>query len=255
MNQKKRLQRVKFIIIPVILYCVLGMLLANDNNRIRPYGKNPYYCQYRGEPLLLIGGSGEDNLFNHPINLAAHLDKLAACGDNYIRNTMSSRDPFNIWAFKELGNGMYDLNQWNEKYWQRFETLLQLAADRNIIIQIEIWDPFWRNVFGGCASTRFHREGPSSHHFGIGLSELAQTQIRSMLMLTDAMRVFTCLPHNDLLNNRADNEAYCLSEPGWQYAVYFRDGGEVSLSVSEANVPLILRWLDVENCYRAGAAA
>ncbi len=434
---------------------------ADNNGRIRPYPENPFYWEYNGEPVLLLGGSREDNLFNHPEGLAAHLDTLADCGGNYIRNTMSSRNPGNPWAFKKLENGLYDLDQWNPEYWERFENLLQLCRERDIIVQMEIWDPwdyfkteaplgfgpdnvgwescpfnpmlninytaeesglatgidyyssdqpsdhlffhtvpalqdiplirqyqekfvgkilsvsldfpnvlycmnneigeppewgeywarfirgmaevadknvyladmrrntnfeseeqvgllhdrehydffeisqntanngqrhydqillirsqladepkpvnnikiyggeigswttsvqegtrrFWRNIFGGLASSRFHRPGPSKHFFGIGLSEVAQMHIRSMRMLTDAMRVFACEPHNDLLTGRGDNEAYCLAEPGKQYAVYFPDGGAVSLDVPDGgavslDIPategmLTIQWLDI----------
>ncbi|MDI6451073.1 hypothetical protein [Anaerobaca lacustris] len=431
---------------------LLGPALASSNNeRIHPYENNPRYWQYKGRPVLLLGGSREDNLFNHPDGLAEHLDTLVASGGNYIRNTMSSRNPGNPWAFKRLDNGLYDLNQWDTEYWGRFENLLKLCKERNIIVQIEVWDPwdyfkteaplgygpnnvgwescpfnpalnvnytaaesglaekidyysgskpsghlffhtppalkdaplvrkyqeafvdkllsislaypnvlycmnneigeppewgqywakfirtraekagkkvfltdmrrntsfesaeqvnllhdrthydffeisqnnanndqkhydhilhirsqvasrpipinnvkiyggeigswttsveegtrrFWRNVFGGCASSRFHRPGPSPDYFAIGLSDLAQTHIRSMRMLTEAMDVFSCEPHNELLGDRLPNEAYCLAQPGKQCAVYFPDGGEVTLDVSAARGTLQVRWLDI----------
>jgi hypothetical protein len=31
-----------------------------EEQRMRPYSKNPHYWQYKGEPVLLIGGSVED---------------------------------------------------------------------------------------------------------------------------------------------------------------------------------------------------
>ncbi len=111
--------------------------------RIRPYTENPYFWQYKGEPVLLLGGSDDDNLFNNPdINgesLAAHLDLLVANGGNYVRNTMSDRDSANVYAFSKTGD-KYDLDSWNEEYWQRFEIFLQLAAERDVIVQIELWD-------------------------------------------------------------------------------------------------------------------
>jgi hypothetical protein len=99
---------------------------------------------------------------------------------------------------------------------------------------------FWRNIFGGLASARFHR--PDS---GLGLGDKAQANIRSMRMLTDAMNVFACAPHNDLLSARESNEAYCLARPGQEYAVYFTDGGEVALDVSGLKGNATVRWLDI----------
>lgn len=419
--------------------------------RIQPYGENPYFWQYRGKPVLLLGGSREDNLFNHPEGLEEHLDTLRAAGGNYIRNTMSSRNPDNPWAFKRLDNGLYDLDRWNDEYWNPLETLLRLCRERDIIVQIEVWDPwdyfkseaplgygpdnvgwescpfnpamnvnytaeesglaeeidyysgpapsnhlffhtvpelrdiplvrryqeafvdkllsisleypnvlycmnneigeppawgrywaayirgkaeeagvrvyladmrrnsdfdseeqigllhdrerydffeisqnnanndqrhydqiqairsrvahqpvpinnvkiyggeigrwttsveegthrFWRNIFGGSASSRFHRPGPSHHFFGIGLSELAQTHIRSMRMIADEMNVFACEPANELLSGREPNEAYCLAEAGRQYAVYFPGGGAVTLNLAAAEGDWTLRWLEI----------
>ncbi len=438
-------------VITVAMICVCFAANTDNAGRIQPYFENPYYWQYKGEPVLLLGGSREDNLFNHPDGLEEHLDTLKACGGNYIRNTMSSRNPGNPWAFKKLENGFYDLEQWNPEFWKRFENLLKLAHERDILVQIEIWDPwdyfkteaplgygpdnvgwescpfnpalninytadesglaeeidyysgskpsghlffhtppglkdiplirkyqeafvdklvsismeypnvlycmdneigeppewgqywatfireradkagkrvfltdmrrnsnfqsdeqiallhdrehydffeisqnnanngqkhydhiihirsqvkenpipinnvkiyggeigswttsveegtrrFWRNIFGGCASSRFHRPGPSPDFFAIGLSDLAQTHIRSMRMLTDEITLISCEPNNDLLSGRESNEAYCLANPGKQYAIYFPNGGEVELDVSDAKSELTLKWLNI----------
>jgi hypothetical protein len=110
---------------------------------------------------------------------------------------------------------------------------------------------FWRNIFGGLASSRFHR--PPS---GLGLNEIAQTHIRSMRMLAGAMHIFSCEPHNDLLTNRSWNEAYCTANPGTEYAVFFPDGGKVLLDVSAAeDRNLDARWLDIRHSQWIGEAA
>ena len=102
----------------------------------------PQYWEYNGRPVMLLGGSVEDNLFQIP-GLEAHLDLLASVGGNYIRNTMSSRDPGNVWAFgKDPESGKYDLNRWNETYWERFSSLLELTSRREIIVQVEVWATF-----------------------------------------------------------------------------------------------------------------
>ncbi len=115
----------------------------HNANRIRPYAKNPRYWQYKGKPVLLLGGSKDDNLFQIP-GLKEHLDLLASVGGNYIRNTMSARvdKGFEIQAFKRLPDGKYDLNQWNDEYWNRFQDLLRWTGQRDIIVQIEVWDRF-----------------------------------------------------------------------------------------------------------------
>lgn len=114
-----------------------------DANRIRPWPKNPRYWQYKGQPVLLLGGSKDDNLFQIP-DLKEHLDAIQKAGGNYIRNTMSDRNDkgFEVYPFRRRPDGKYDLDQWNEEYWRRFENLLRWTAERDIIVQIEVWDRF-----------------------------------------------------------------------------------------------------------------
>ncbi|HOX02699.1 MAG TPA: DUF6298 domain-containing protein [Candidatus Paceibacterota bacterium] len=116
---------------------------ASGADRIRPWEANPRYWQHRGQPVLLLGGSKDDNLFQIP-DLKEHLDEIRAAGGNYIRNTMSDRNDkgFEAYPFRKLANGKYDLEQWNNEYWRRFENMLRWTAEREIIVQIEVWDRF-----------------------------------------------------------------------------------------------------------------
>ena len=118
---------------------VSAQVVADDY--IQPYQENPRYWQYRRQPVLLLGGSQDDNLFLVE-GLQAHLDEIQAVGGNFIRNTMSSRDEGNIQAFYLQADGKYDLDRWNPDYWNKFENLLTWCFERDIIIQIEVWDRF-----------------------------------------------------------------------------------------------------------------
>lgn len=438
------------LVLPVLIFgLITGCQLdpysedVSDSAAIQPYHANPVYWQYKGEPILLLGATDEDNLFNHPdiwpFGLESHLDLMVRNGGNYVRNTMSSRDYGNPWPFGRDEEGMYDLTTWNEEYWQRFETFLDWTHERDIIVQIEIWDRFdyarepwernpfnpklnrsytaaesglpetidthpgqrenpffrtppdfednpmllafqealvarilsislryphilycvsnetnesplwsdywarfilnkaeergvpvqvtemwdawdlsdpehdatfhkpelysyvdisqnnhqpgqihwdngqqvrserlqdrsrpmnsvkiyggmrhggsfeegarrlWRNIFGGFASSRFHRSGDPFTPSGIGLSPLAQSQIRSMRMFTDSMNVFTAEPAQDLLSGREEDEAYAFAEPGRQYAVYFTNGGSVQLDLSDVSGEFSVQWMDILN--------
>jgi hypothetical protein len=423
---------------------------AHKADHIRPYAGNPYYWQYKGKPVLLLGGSWQDNLFNHPVGLERHLDVMKSVGGNYVRNVMSHRNVGNVFAFGQV-DGKFDLDRWNDEYWRRFENFLKLTHERDIMVQIEIWatwdhyedhqslggwskhpfnpvnnitytaaesglptqvtyaprgEPtahaffrsvpaldnnelvlryqrafvdkllshslayphvlycmnnetgervewgdywasyvrrraweagaevhitdmrrsedvrskdhahifdrpdlytfvdisqnnawaglgqkhydnilyvrehlakrprpinnnknygaarhgeeesvarFCRIVFAGCAGVRFHRPHPredadaheAATEFGLGLSPRAQAIIASMREIANAIEFVRTKPRNDLLSDRQPNEAYCLAEPGRQYAVYFPDGGAVTLDVSETKGPLQVRWLDV----------
>jgi len=415
----------------IVLWLVLGESAVGELHPAIDISKTyPRYWAHGGKPVVLLGGSVEDNLFQIP-NIEEHLDLLRSAGGNYVRNTMSARDAGNIWQFG-ITDGKYDLNTWNAEYWRRFSRFLELCAEREIVVQIEVWatfdyyrdcwdqnpfnpknnitysaaesglptkvdshplglennffwsipaednrevvlkyqqrfvdkmlsyslqhgnvlycmdnetavtakwgaywsgyikakaaeagvsvhttemwDPwdlsdrkhnatfdhpetysfvdisqnnhqkgqahwdnaqaqrrriadqprplncvkmygadtgrfgstrdaverFWRNVLGGMAATRFHR--PPA---GLGLGEIAQATLRSARMLTDRMHLFSCEPHNDLLGEREPNEAYCSANPGTEYAVFFTNGGTVTLDTSAIEDTATMEWLNV----------
>jgi hypothetical protein len=446
--RKMQLSTAGNLIMALITLAAAAPALASgsDGDGIRPYSANPYYWQYKGKPVLLLGGTWQDNLFNHPIGLERHLDLLKSSGGNYARNVMSHRNVGNVFAYAQREDGKFDLDVFNEEYWRRFENFLRMTHERDIIVQIEIWatwdhyedhqslggwskhpfnpannvnytaeesglphqvgyDPgkpiaytffrsvpalnnyeltlryqqgfvnkllshslqyphvlycmnneteepiewgdYWaryvrsqaaeagkqvevaemrrhhditssthrhminhpdlysfldvsqnnweagqthwdrilqiralvqdrprpinnnkiysagneeeavarmfRIIFAGGASARFHRPHPredldaheAATDFGLGLSPRAQATLRAARTFTEAMNVFACQPQNDLLGERSPNEAYCLAEPGRQYAVYFPDGGEVTLDASSAKGKMQVRWLDI----------
>lgn len=122
-----------------------SLILFKSRRPIQPWSKNPSFWEYKGEPLILLGGSNDDNLFQWPEEiLIPHLDSMKLVGANYVRNTLSDRKDmgFELYPFKQLESGRYDLNEWNDEYWKRFETFLKETAKRDIIVQIELWDRF-----------------------------------------------------------------------------------------------------------------
>ncbi len=111
-----------------------------EKDRIQIYKDNPRYWQYKGEPILLIGGSVEDNLFQIP-NLREHLELLKSVGGNYVRSTMSWVDEGDVPPHKMVGD-KYDLNQWNDEFWKRFRDFITWTHEMDIIVQIEVWATF-----------------------------------------------------------------------------------------------------------------
>ncbi len=101
-------------------------------------------------------------------------------------------------------------------------------------------DRWWRNIFAGCASTRFHR--PPS---GSGLDADAQRMIRAARVFTDAFNIFHCEPRPDLLDDCDLNEAYCLAAPGTVYALFMPKGGEVKLYVEGSQCEWRVRTFDI----------
>ncbi|MGC9454500.1 MAG: hypothetical protein ACP5HU_06510 [Phycisphaerae bacterium] len=116
--------------------------METEKPRIHPDPDRPFYWRFQGRPLVLIGGSVEDNLFQID-GLEEHLDLLASVGGNYVRCTLSSRDEGNVWPFeRNTETGLYDLKRPGGEYWHRLERFLELTAERGIVVQIELWDRF-----------------------------------------------------------------------------------------------------------------
>jgi len=132
----------------LVFSCCLALTLpvvADDAAPLRPWDDDPWYWQYHGQPVLLLGASDDDNLFQWPQDdLLKQLDRLAAAGGNVIRNTMSDRKDKGVetYPFLRRDDGKYDLTRWNDDYWSRFERMLHETAKRRIFVQIEIWDRF-----------------------------------------------------------------------------------------------------------------
>lgn len=410
---------------------------APTGSIITPIAPSETHAQYwakNGKNIMLLGGSDEDNLFQMK-KVGTQLDLLKSSGGNYVRNTMSSRDEGNLWAFGKNIEGLYDLNTWNEAYWTRLDDFLKACEEREIIVQMELWatfdfyreyweinpfnpknninytsershlplevpshptwtennffwsvpsqennlavlgyqqkfidkilsytlkynnvlycmdnetsvtsewgkfwsayikqvareqgkeifttemwDPwnldhvvhretldhpeiyefgdisqnnhnsgdrhwengiaqitrlkmnghlrplnnvkvygndggrhqttqnaiesFVRNVLLGAASTRFHR--PTS---GQGLNETAQQIIQSMRSYVDSADFFNAQPANDLLLDRATDEAYCRAIKNQEYAIFFPKGGEVSLDIDVKIKDISIRWIDLQ---------
>ena len=109
--------------------------------RIQVWPENRWYWQYRGKPVLLLGGSDEDNLFNHPEMSRANLQTLQEIGGNYVRQTLSCRDEGNVWPFLQV-DGKYDLDKPDPQFWGRLERSCRDAYERDVIVQIEFWATF-----------------------------------------------------------------------------------------------------------------
>ncbi len=138
-----------FIIIFAAWYTVIhfgkGLVINQPKSQIlspiEPSKTHKQYWSMNDQNIMLLGGSVEDNLFQL-VEVEKHLNLLQSVGGNYVRNTMSSRDEGNLWPFDTNEEGLYDLNKWNETYWNRFENFLIACAGRGIVVQIELWATF-----------------------------------------------------------------------------------------------------------------
>ena len=129
-------------------------VVLDSVDAIQPYHNNPWYWQYKGAPVMLLGASDRDNLWQWTgEQLTNHLDLLQSVGGNYVRNTMSDRNEGDTFAAKRLENGLYDIEQWNEEYWDKLRFFLEETYKRDIIVQLTLWD--WFDLSGDDVYGRF----------------------------------------------------------------------------------------------------
>jgi len=163
----RRYRRRLISLAPALLACLLiTATTAAAEPRLRPWAENPWYWSWQDKPILLLGGSDDDNLFQWPEqDLVAQLDRLAEAGGNVIRNTMSDRPDkgFEVFPFLRREDGKYDLNAWNDEYWTRFERMLSETANREIVVQIEVWDRFDFTDSGGADRWKRHPYNPANN--------------------------------------------------------------------------------------------
>jgi len=116
---------------------------------VRIYEHNPLYWTGDGDPTLLLGRSPTESLYQHVTNpevdVEGALDRLVASGGNYLRHTMQSRDNDDHEAgfvVQPLASedGVYDLETWNDEYWERLDTVLEWTAERGSVVQLSFWD-------------------------------------------------------------------------------------------------------------------
>ncbi|MEM7220009.1 MAG: sulfatase-like hydrolase/transferase [Pseudomonadota bacterium] len=121
-------------------------------DRLQPDPAALGYWQFRDQPTLLLGGSDDEAPFHlQEAALTELLDALVATGGNYLRNAMTSlsfdaagNPVYDEYPqpFAQVPDGRYDLTRPNPAYWSALRHFLTATAQRDIVVQIEVYDSF-----------------------------------------------------------------------------------------------------------------
>lgn len=136
--------------------------------------ENPWYWELGDKPVLLLGGCDVDNLFNRVDSVEGALAALTACGGNFIRMALSSRDG-RAQPFDRTVDG-FDLYRPNREYWERLYDCCAAARARGVVLQIDIWaagdfyqDAWQKNPFNPAGNLNYSTDDstlPSSWPHG-----------------------------------------------------------------------------------------
>src|SRR5687768_77833 len=152
------------------LLALVGGGAAAESIRLHP--DNPHYFLWRGKPVILItSGEHYGAVLNLDFDYRKYLDTLAReklnntrtfTGGAYVepqgafniaRNTLAPAPGRFIapWARTDQpgyagGGNKFDLERWNDAYFQRFRDFVSYASGRAIIVEVNLFCPFYEEA-------------------------------------------------------------------------------------------------------------
>ena len=116
---------------------------GDDANRIQPWSENPRYWQYQG-PACAVAGRKQGRQ-PVPDSRPQGAPRRNPCRRRQLHPQHDERPEgqgLRGLSLQAVARRQIRPRQWNEEYWRRFENLLRWTAERDIIVQIEVWDRF-----------------------------------------------------------------------------------------------------------------
>jgi hypothetical protein len=158
--------------IVAILWAAPAALYSAESLKLDP--ENPHYFIFRGQRTILIGSSEHySSVLNLDFNYSRYLDTVKADGLNVTRlftGTYHERPgifapgfPFHIvdnvlapkpesflppWPRTNQsgavdGGNKFDLNKWNDAYFERLIDFVQQASQRGIVVEVSLFSPYY----------------------------------------------------------------------------------------------------------------
>jgi len=141
------------------IFLVLSIVLTWSNSTFAQIAIDGCYWKYDGQRVLLLGGwnHGHNPFIDHDTDndndsrgvstttqIKNAIDELVAAGGNYLRCVLDPGMAAGIQGFDFCTNSgtQYDLNTMTGPFWTRLEMFIAEAKNRNVIVQIEVWDRF-----------------------------------------------------------------------------------------------------------------
>jgi hypothetical protein len=123
---------------------------------------NGHWLSFRGSTVLLIGDSVTQGWMELGANFnqTAYVDALAARGinilmiwsyigiDDQVADTRIGYDAPEIWPWAQTA-GSFNLNQFNDAYFNRLRALVQYANSKNVVVLLTIHDGWTKTRFAG----------------------------------------------------------------------------------------------------------
>jgi hypothetical protein len=144
----------------VVLLFFAAMLCAQP---LRLHPTNPHYFEYHGKPILLVtSGEHYGAVLNRDFDYRRYLDTLAKDGLNLTRlfigtyhevpgtsfsiprNTLAPRPEAFLAPWARTTGGKFDLNQWDQAYFDRLTAFVSEAEKRGIIVEVTLFSAHYQ---------------------------------------------------------------------------------------------------------------
>jgi len=148
-----------------ILFSLLPISLYSQTKPISLHPENPHYFQYKGIPTLLItSGEHYGAVMNPDFDYKIYLETLQKDGLNLTRtmtgayfepagafnitkNTMGPEKEKFLCAWKRAEDRTkFDLNQWDEAYFDRLKDFMSEANKHGVIVELSLFCPFYEEM-------------------------------------------------------------------------------------------------------------
>jgi hypothetical protein len=141
---------------------VVAALTVGQSEPIRLHPENPHYFLFRGKPTVLVtSGEHYGAVLNLDFDHAPYLNELKSRGFNLTRafsgvyaevpgnfnireNTLAPKPDRYIAPWPRTG-AQFDLDRWNDAYFERLKSFLSEAGKRGIVVEYVLFCPFYED--------------------------------------------------------------------------------------------------------------
>ncbi|MEK6775017.1 MAG: RICIN domain-containing protein [Bdellovibrionota bacterium] len=133
----------KIILFFLLLLSFLIPLLLPPDAKAVTVGRSGRTMTLDGKPTFFLGMDSQQLVADPNVNYIAVLDKLAAMRMNKVRIWIDcyfgSGSYYHPWV---LSNGKFNLDVWNQTYWNELKKMAAAANARGIIVELSIFDAY-----------------------------------------------------------------------------------------------------------------
>ncbi len=135
-------KRIPAVVLIASVFCVCACAWGQAGARIKISDSNSRYFEYGGKEIFLNGAGPWEPYSKTSIDYEYWHDQLVAHKGNSIRTLVCWPAGYgnDLPAWEKNGSGKFDLDTFNDAFWQRFDNVLNDATSKGIFTLLQVWD-------------------------------------------------------------------------------------------------------------------